>query len=136
MKAICTDEMKHIQLDILKNVAKFCDENRIRYYLGFGTMLGAVRHKGFIPWDDDIDILMPRPDYLRFVKVFNKSNDRYEVKSIEIDEAYWNTFAKVLICRHIWKNHVSHFPKNIDVLILIFFPWMVCLRGIYEKKYI
>ena len=95
MKAICTDEMKHIQLDILKNVAKFCDENRIRYYLGFGTMLGAVRHKGFIPWDDDIDILMPRPDYLRFVKVFNKSNDRYEVKSIEIDEAYWNTFAKV-----------------------------------------
>lgn len=40
MKAICTDEMKHIQLDILKNVAKFCDENRIRYYLGFGTMLG------------------------------------------------------------------------------------------------
>lgn len=122
MKVICTDEMKHIQLDILKNVAKFCDENRIRYYLGFGTMLGAVRHKGFIPWDDDIDILMPRPDYLRFVKVFNKSNDRYEVKSIEIDEAYWNTFAKVFDLQTYMEEPRITVPENIDVLILIFFP--------------
>ena len=55
---------------------------KIEYDITWGSVQcwGAVRHKGFIPWDDDIDILMPRPDYLRFVKVFNKSNDRYEVK--------------------------------------------------------
>ena len=134
MKAICTDEMKHIQLDILKNVAKFCDENRIRYYLGFGTMLGAVRHKGFIPWDDYIDILMPRPDYLRFVKVFNKSNDRYEVKSIEIDEAYWNTFAKVFDLQTYMEEPRITVPEKYRCINIDIFPLDGMPKGNLRKK--
>ncbi len=95
MKIIELKDMKKLELNILKDVAEFCDQNNIRYSLGGGTLLGAVRHKGFIPWDDDIDIMMPRPDYMKFVLNYNGFNPRYKVKSIENDGSYWRTFAKV-----------------------------------------
>ena len=75
LKAISMDQHKSIQLDILKAVAAFCEERGIRYYLADGTLIGAIRHKGFIPWDDDIDIEMPRPDFSRFKKEFINQGD-------------------------------------------------------------
>lgn len=93
MKEIPFDELKQIELDILKNVAKFCDANGIRYFLAYGTLLGAIRHKGFIPWDDDIDIMMPRPDYDRFIEEY--SHEYYKVWSIEKDPSFSLNFAKV-----------------------------------------
>lgn len=62
------DELKKIELEILKKVDLFCRVNSITYYLAAGTCLGAVRHSGFIPWDDDIDICMPRKDYEIFLE--------------------------------------------------------------------
>ena len=70
------DEMKCIQLDIMRKIHSYCKANDIRYYLSHGTLIGAIRHHGFIPWDDDIDIFMPRPDYERFCKEFPVS--RYD----------------------------------------------------------
>lgn len=70
MQEISSEECKKIQLKILINVARFCDENNIRYSLAYGTLIGAVRHKGFIPWDDDIDIIMMRNEYERFVATY------------------------------------------------------------------
>ena len=68
MRKISIPEMKRIQVDILKDVHHFCEENGLHYTLAFGSMLGAIRHKGYIPWDDDIDIALLRPDYEKFVK--------------------------------------------------------------------
>ena len=76
IKAITRDELRKIQLDILRSVSAFCMKNNLTYFLCYGTLLGAVRHKGYIPWDDDIDIAMPRPDYEKFIRSFNKSGGR------------------------------------------------------------
>lgn len=95
MKIITIDELRKLEFLILKDVAKFCDTHNIRYYLAYGTMLGAVRHQGFIPWDDDIDIMMPRKDYEYFIQTYNESNPRYVVHAIENDEDYCYTMAKV-----------------------------------------
>lgn len=89
------NEMKRIALDILKDVSDFCDRNSLRYYLAYGTLLGAVRHHGFIPWDDDIDIMMPRSDYNKFIKLYNDSTTSYRVCSIDNDMQYPYTMAKV-----------------------------------------
>ncbi len=67
------EEYQRISLDILIDVANFCETNNITYFLGCGTLLGAIRHKGFIPWDDDVDILMPRNEYNKFLNVYNSS---------------------------------------------------------------
>ena len=67
MREVSPEECKKLQLNILINVAKFCDEHDIKYSLAYGTLIGAIRHKGFIPWDDDIDIIMMRDEYERFV---------------------------------------------------------------------
>lgn len=68
MKKLEMKDVQLISLNILKTIAKICEEQGFRYTLGFGTLIGAIRHKGFIPWDDDIDILMPRSDYEKFIK--------------------------------------------------------------------
>ncbi len=83
-------------LEILQAVDKTCKEHNLRYYLTAGTMLGAIRHKGFIPWDDDADIAMPRPDYERLIK--NSKSwlpEHYELVCAENDEEYPLPFAKI-----------------------------------------
>ena len=96
MKEITLDELKSIEIDILKYIHDFCKQNGIQYFLMSGTLLGAVRHKGFIPWDDDIDISMKREEYEKFVKIFNNTNSRYKVITCYNNENYYLPFAKVV----------------------------------------
>lgn len=75
MKQLTMDEIKSVSLDVLQEFHNFCEEKKLRYTLAFGTLIGAVRHKGYIPWDDDIDVLMPRPDYERFFSLYENNDD-------------------------------------------------------------
>ena len=68
MRKMSLEEIKETELNILVDFDKLCKENNLYYTLCGGTLLGAIRHKGFIPWDDDIDVLMPRPDYDRLLE--------------------------------------------------------------------
>jgi lipopolysaccharide cholinephosphotransferase len=92
-------DVRTLQLRILGNllaVDKVCQEHGLRYYIYDGTMLGAVRHKGFIPWDDDLDIAMPREDYEVFIAHANEwLPEQYEFIAYELDESYPLPFGKV-----------------------------------------
>lgn len=75
LKRVSGAEQKQIMLSILNDISKFCDDNGLIYYLAYGTLLGAIRHKGFIPWDDDVDIMMPRSDYEKFVTLYREKGN-------------------------------------------------------------
>lgn len=96
MREITMDEIKKLQLDILVQIAAFCKAEKLTWWLDYGTLIGAARHKGYIPWDDDVDIGMPREDYDFFIKNFNQSgNQRYIVSSMDSDHHFPWPFAKV-----------------------------------------
>ena len=96
MKKLTLDEVKKIQLEILAYIDSFCKKNNISYFINYGTLLGAVRHKGFIPWDDDIDISMDREHYNMFIEKFNQDSSKYKILSLDTDKAYFNNFIKVV----------------------------------------
>ena len=93
MKKMTREEIQHVLLEMMKDIHSFCTENNLRYSLAYGSLIGAVRHKGFIPWDDDIDIWMPRPDYEIFSSTYKNKNGYY-LKSVHDKDCYTN-FTRV-----------------------------------------
>lgn len=87
-------ELQKIEFDILCDIDRFCRENDIHYFLAAGTLLGAIRHKGFIPWDDDIDIGMLRPDYEKFIAKYK--SDKNELWWYGNTPKYFFPYAKVV----------------------------------------
>lgn len=120
MKEIVGDELKSVQLNILKHVDEFCRKYSIQYFMSGGSLLGAVRHKGFIPWDDDIDIMMLRSDYERFIKEYSENDhSEYKVYSSRLDSQYTLPYAKVDNSKTILNEHVEY-PLSIGVNIDLF----------------
>lgn len=102
MKELTVEESNKVALDILLTIADFCDKHNLRYYLTYGTLIGAVRHNGFIPWDDDIDITMPREDYNAFLKLFNEEMKDAQYRVIApYDKQSKHPFAKVTDTRTV-----------------------------------
>ena len=93
MKELSLKEIKEIEFELLKKFDSFCKENNVRYFLSNGTLLGAVKYKGFIPWDDDIDVLVPREDYDSLIELFH-DDGRYKLFAFERNAEYRYPFAK------------------------------------------
>ncbi len=117
-------DMQRIEVDMLLEVDRICKKFKIRYFLVAGTLLGAVRHKGFIPWDDDIDIAMPLKDYIRFCKIAEKELDKeYFLQNYKTDiTAMWYTKIRknnttAIQINH--KNRMHHQGIWIDIFPLI-----------------
>ena len=92
-------ELRQIQIGILDEVHRFCESHNLRYFLSSGTLIGAVRHKGYIPWDDDIDIYMPRKDYEEFLATYHDQTGRFKSINPYQESNYYYTFAKVVDLR-------------------------------------
>ncbi len=89
-------QAQHRMLNILLEVDKICRKNNLSYWIDYGTLLGAVRHKGYIPWDDDIDISMPSDDYKKFTEIANNElPEGFFLQTSETDPAYKRSVCKV-----------------------------------------
>ena len=107
--------------EILKAYAEVCEKHNLRYFMAYGTLLGTVRHKGYIPWDDDIDVWMPRPDFEKFLKIGQKELPQYVVDyySIKDSKAFFR-----------WKPGISIEDQNLKVEFdlddqkKVGFPWI------------
>lgn len=122
MKELSLEELKEIELDILKMFDSFCKENNIQYFLAYGTLLGAIRYKKFIPWDDDVDILVPRADYDRLMSLFQDS-ETYCLYAFERNRKYRFPFAKLCDMRTrltetVYPNNGVELGVGIDIFPL------------------
>lgn len=89
-------EIQRIELDILKYLDKVCRDNDIKYYLSSGTLLGAIKYQGFIPWDDDIDVILVREEYQKLMNVLKNVSGRYQLLSLYNRNDYYYPFAKLV----------------------------------------
>lgn len=92
MKEVTFEESRKIQLDILIYFDEWCKQHNLHYSLGEGTLIGAIRHKGFIPWDDDIDLLMPREDFDKFVDTYN---GKYRLISLHTEKKWKSCYIRL-----------------------------------------
>ena len=99
-----------VELTILDEIDMFCRKHGIRYSLAYGTMLGAVRHKGFIPWDDDVDVIMPRSDYNRFVDLWSREQpEGFFLQNKYIENGFTQNFTKIR------KEHTTFLQSKWDI---------------------
>ncbi len=107
-KKLSNEEIKSTEISILKYIDNICQKNGISYFLEAGTLLGAIRHKGFIPWDDDIDIALLRSDYDKLVNILKQNDSSYAVSDIYDDPSCILPFAKVYDTRTLVKWRVKY----------------------------
>lgn len=117
------EKLKKIELDMLIEFDKICRKNNIKYILCGGTLIGAIRHNGFIPWDDDIDICMLREDYNKFVKIYKKElNKKYYFQSMENEEKCVTIFSKIRRKDSIYSESISNLDENKQGIWIDIFP--------------
>ena len=108
-KITSLEELKKIELELLLAFDEFCKKNNLKYYLCGGTLLGAVRHKGFIPWDDDIDVFMPRPDYNKLLnmQIDNVVKDNFKLLKWINDTTSYPFMKLVNSCTKVREYYIA-----------------------------
>lgn len=134
IKQIPDEEIKTILLDIFKDVKSFIDANNLKYSLYYGTLLGAIRHKGYIPWDVDMDLIMPRPDYNYFVENYVPKNKNITMFDEKHCEFYHFAWAKICDNRTVCDEHYRGFKDNPYGVYLDIFPLDGIKGNIDSKK--
>jgi lipopolysaccharide cholinephosphotransferase len=132
MEKINIDELKSIQLGILGYFDEVCSSHMLRYSLCGGTLLGAIRHQGYIPWDDDIDVFMPRDDYEKLCNIVNAvPSSIYKMFTVNTKNDFYFTFGKLVntatIIEEFYDRPIKDMGVNIDV-----FP----VDGLPNNKYL
>ena len=100
------EKLHGVLVEILDFVYSVCEEHGLLCFLVYGTALGAYRHHGFIPWDDDMDVAMPREDYTKFLQIMKQEgHDKYEIQDEDNEDFYFLSFAKVRKkARYLWRG--------------------------------
>lgn len=138
MKKINENECKIYFLQVLKKIDKICKDNNINYYLAYGTFLGAVRHKGFIPWDDDIDILILRNDYNKLKEIIE--NGDFGLNFLDVYNCPETIYSYGKVCDTntlLVENNFKKVPglgAFVDVFPMDYLPNDVKKRKRFERK--
>ena len=124
--------LQEVQLEMFKYLIQICDENNIQYFIYGGSLLGTIRHQGFIPWDDDIDIIMFREEFEKLNKIFEKDIDeKYRFINVLNEETYHYTWGRLLlkgtVFKEWWGDQVDYTP---NIFVDIF-----CLDNIPNNKF-
>ncbi|SHK64816.1 phosphorylcholine transferase LicD [Fibrobacter sp. UWEL] len=135
MKKLSMRDVQRGSLEILKKIDSICKQENLRYCLAYGTLIGAVRHKGFIPWDDDIDIMMPRKDYNRLIEFFFQHQQ--ELQPFEMFNNLHNDKYPYMITRISDSRYVldvdNEMPYGIGLFVDVY-PLDGCGNSVEEYK--
>ena len=128
MRELSLEEQKNLLTDILVDFDRVCRKNDIKYSIAYGTLLGAVRHKGFIPWDDDVDVLVTREEYERLRKILNEQLENEHCFVCTEDEKRFSAPLAKIIDKRTVLNQLEHHSDRmelgvyIDIFVLDYIP--------------
>ena len=129
------EQIKSIELDILLAFANYCEAHGLKYYLAYGTLLGAVRHKGFIPWDDDIDVVMLRDDYMRLNDLLTRDKIREDLEWVSLQNGKWNEpYGKLINVNTLLTVERVKTSIWIDLFPLDYYDKMVLKENVFMRR--
>ncbi len=126
MREMSDKEIKDCIYDCMIYLDEVCRKNNIKYFISYGTLLGAVRHKDFIPWDNDADVIMDRENYEKFFEVMQKENSNYKLLSYFSDDDYFYPFYKLVDkrtkCEELTFKDIRNMGIYVDIFPIDYLP--------------